>query len=138
MLCTWCNSDKVPMDYPNLLSKFGVCHHKETMFSFVQAMHSNEDAMSPIRAGQLYHSQYDASCLAAEVRLGLQSASLAPGQISAQHAHTIVVVNCAINAILIWPSNNDSCKDLAGFAFKFGNPLPSANRSGSISTHSGL
>ncbi|KAJ9052622.1 hypothetical protein DSO57_1032397 [Entomophthora muscae] len=31
-----------------------------------------------------------------------------------------------------------SCKDLAGFAFKFGNSLPSTNGSGSISTHSGL
>ncbi|KAJ9049707.1 hypothetical protein DSO57_1021733 [Entomophthora muscae] len=48
------------------------------------------------------------------------------------------VVNCAINAILIWPSNIDSCKDLAGLAFKFGNSLPSANGSGSISTHSRL
>ncbi|KAJ9089113.1 hypothetical protein DSO57_1016209 [Entomophthora muscae] len=30
------------------------------------------------------------------------------------------------------------CKDLAGFAFDFGNSLPSENGSGSISTHSGL
>ncbi|KAJ9049720.1 hypothetical protein DSO57_1021614 [Entomophthora muscae] len=28
------------------------------------------------------------------------------------------------------------CKDLTGFAFEFGNSLPSANGSGSISTHS--
>ncbi|KAJ9078607.1 hypothetical protein DSO57_1005173 [Entomophthora muscae] len=49
-----------------------------------------------------------------------------------------IVVNCAINAILIWPLNIDSCKDLAGFAFEFGNFLPSLNGSGSISTHSGL
>ncbi|KAJ9057221.1 hypothetical protein DSO57_1024751 [Entomophthora muscae] len=49
-----------------------------------------------------------------------------------------IVVNCAINAILICPSNIDSCKDLTGFAFKFGNSLLSANGSGSISTHSGL
>ncbi|KAJ9072934.1 hypothetical protein DSO57_1021920 [Entomophthora muscae] len=26
MLCTWHNSDEVPMDYPNLLNKFGICH----------------------------------------------------------------------------------------------------------------
>ncbi|KAJ9070253.1 hypothetical protein DSO57_1010292 [Entomophthora muscae] len=48
------------------------------------------------------------------------------------------VVNCTINAILTWPLNPDSCKDLAGFAFDLGNSLPSANGSGSISTHSRL
>ncbi|KAJ9085821.1 hypothetical protein DSO57_1010161 [Entomophthora muscae] len=48
------------------------------------------------------------------------------------------VVNRAINAILICPLNIDSCKDLPGFAFEFGNSLPSANGSGSISTHSRL
>ncbi|KAJ9048940.1 hypothetical protein DSO57_1029638 [Entomophthora muscae] len=51
---------------------------------------------------------------------------------------TFAVVNCAINAILIYPLNIVCCKDLTGFAFKFGNSLPSANVSGSISTHSGL
>ncbi|KAJ9054354.1 hypothetical protein DSO57_1015562 [Entomophthora muscae] len=50
-------------------------------------MHSDKDAMTPICARELYHGLYDASCLAAEVLLGLQSVSLAPGQISAQHAH---------------------------------------------------
>ncbi|KAJ9056665.1 hypothetical protein DSO57_1030629 [Entomophthora muscae] len=55
--------------------------------------------------------------------------------------YTIVrhpVGNCTINAILIWPSNIDSCKDLTGFAFKFGNSLPSVNGSEPISIHSGL
>ncbi|KAJ9088055.1 hypothetical protein DSO57_1026901 [Entomophthora muscae] len=103
MLCAWRNLDKVLMDYPNLLSKFSVCHHKKTMFSFVQAIHSNEDAMSPICASKLYHGQYDAFCLAAEVRLGLQSASLAPGQISPQHAHTIAICNSFIDEVVrIW------------------------------------
>ncbi|KAJ9077922.1 hypothetical protein DSO57_1039761 [Entomophthora muscae] len=83
MLHAWRNSDEVPMDYPDLLSKFGICHHKETLFSFVQAMHTNEDAMSPICASELYHGRHNASRLAAEVCLGLQSSSLAPGQISA-------------------------------------------------------
>ncbi|KAJ9075314.1 hypothetical protein DSO57_1037262 [Entomophthora muscae] len=91
------------MDYPNLLRKFGVCHHKETMFSFVQAMHSDKDTMSPIRAGELYHGRYNASRLAAEVHLGLQSASLAPGQISAQHTHTIAIQNKYIDEVAwIW------------------------------------
>ncbi|KAJ9054640.1 hypothetical protein DSO57_1012070 [Entomophthora muscae] len=45
------------------------------------------------------------------------------------------VVNCAINAISIWPLNNDDFKDLTGFAFKFGNSLPSVNGSVPISTH---
>ncbi|KAJ9054730.1 hypothetical protein DSO57_1011042 [Entomophthora muscae] len=48
------------------------------------------------------------------------------------------VVNCTINAILIWLSNNDMCEDLVGFAFNFGNSSPSANGSGSISTNSGM
>ncbi|KAJ9065737.1 hypothetical protein DSO57_1016478 [Entomophthora muscae] len=48
------------------------------------------------------------------------------------------VVNYAINAILIWPLNNDMCKYLIGFAFNFGDSLPSANGSGSISTHYGI
>ncbi|KAJ9056122.1 hypothetical protein DSO57_1036337 [Entomophthora muscae] len=50
----------------------------------------------------------------------------------------VAVRNCAINAILIWPSNIDSCKDLTGFAFEFGNSFPSANGSGPIFTHSRL
>ncbi|KAJ9085143.1 hypothetical protein DSO57_1016819 [Entomophthora muscae] len=48
------------------------------------------------------------------------------------------VGNCAINAISIWPSNNDKCKDLTVFAFDFGNSLLSVNGSGPISTHSGI
>ncbi|KAJ9078347.1 hypothetical protein DSO57_1007384 [Entomophthora muscae] len=48
------------------------------------------------------------------------------------------VRNHTINAISIWPSNNDSCKDLTGFAFKFGHFLFSVNGPGSISTHSGF
>ncbi|KAJ9056915.1 hypothetical protein DSO57_1027767 [Entomophthora muscae] len=46
------------------------------------------------------------------------------------------VVNCATNAILIWSSNNNMCKDLVGFAFNFGNSLSSINGSDPISTHS--
>ncbi|KAJ9075210.1 hypothetical protein DSO57_1039774 [Entomophthora muscae] len=103
MLCACCNLNKVPMDYPNLLSKFVVCHCKETIFSFVQSMHSDKDTMSPICAGELYQGRYNASCLAAEVRLGLQSASLAPDQISAQNAHTIAIQNEYIDEVAwIW------------------------------------
>ncbi|KAJ9090458.1 hypothetical protein DSO57_1002353 [Entomophthora muscae] len=47
-----------------------------------------------------------------------------------------VVKNFAINAILIWPLNNDKCKDLTGFAFEFGSSLLSVNGSGQIFTHS--
>ncbi|KAJ9058142.1 hypothetical protein DSO57_1015368 [Entomophthora muscae] len=36
------------------------------------------------------------------------------------------------------PSNIDICEDLVGFAFNFGNFLPSANGYGSISTYSRL
>ncbi|KAJ9067582.1 hypothetical protein DSO57_1037598 [Entomophthora muscae] len=98
-----CNSNNVVVDYPNLLSKFGICHHEETMYSFVQALHSDEDTMTPIWAGELYHSQYNPSCLAAEVRLGLQSATLAPSEISAQHAHTIAIFNKYIDKVAhIW------------------------------------
>ncbi|KAJ9056902.1 hypothetical protein DSO57_1027915 [Entomophthora muscae] len=46
------------------------------------------------------------------------------------------VVNCAINAILIWPLNSDICKYLAGFTFDFWNSLPSVNGSVPIYTHS--
>ncbi|KAJ9089150.1 hypothetical protein DSO57_1015865 [Entomophthora muscae] len=49
-----------------------------------------------------------------------------------------VVRNFAINAILIWPLNNDICKDLVGFTFNFGNSLPSINGSVSMTTHSRL
>ncbi|KAJ9055771.1 hypothetical protein DSO57_1000629 [Entomophthora muscae] len=46
---------------------------------------------------------YNLSCLAAEVRLDLQSASLAPGQISAQHVHTIAICNEFIDEVAwIW------------------------------------
>ncbi|KAJ9085650.1 hypothetical protein DSO57_1011799 [Entomophthora muscae] len=51
-------------------------------------------------------------------------------------ARYIGVVNCAINAIFIWPLNSDMCKDLVGFAFGFGFSLPSLNGSDPISTHS--
>ncbi|KAJ9088671.1 hypothetical protein DSO57_1020857 [Entomophthora muscae] len=73
MLHTHHNSDNAMMDYYDLIRKFGICHHEETMYSFVQALHSNEDAMIPIWAGELYHGQYEASHLASEVCLGLQS-----------------------------------------------------------------
>ncbi|KAJ9049790.1 hypothetical protein DSO57_1020862 [Entomophthora muscae] len=80
------------------------------MFSFVQAMHSDKDAMTPICAGELYHGRYNASCLAAEVRLGLQSASLVPGQISAQHAHTIAIHNDYIDEVTqIWALELAAC-----------------------------
>ncbi|KAJ9088656.1 hypothetical protein DSO57_1020987 [Entomophthora muscae] len=103
MLCTWSNLDKVPMDYPDLLSKFGMCHHEKTMYSFVQAMHSDKNAMTPICVGELYHGCSNASCLAAEVRLGLQSTSLVPGKISAQYAHTITSCNEFIDKVTqIW------------------------------------
>ncbi|KAJ9049919.1 hypothetical protein DSO57_1039828 [Entomophthora muscae] len=103
MLHARCNSDLVVVNYPNLLSKFGICHHEETMYSFVQALHSDKDAMTPIWAGELYHSRYDASCLAAEVRLGLQSATLPPSEISAHHAHTIAVRNEYIDKVAwVW------------------------------------
>ncbi|KAJ9077292.1 hypothetical protein DSO57_1018099 [Entomophthora muscae] len=53
--------------------------------------------------------------------------------------HTMLLVrNCTISAILIWPSNNDNCEDLTGFAFEFGNSLLSVNGSVSIFTHSGI
>ncbi|KAJ9072233.1 hypothetical protein DSO57_1039664 [Entomophthora muscae] len=99
MLCTRRNSDEAPVDYPDLLSKFGVCHHEETMYSFVQVMHSDKDAMTPICAGKLYHGRYNVSCLAAEVFLGLRSAYLAPGQISAQYPHTIAICNDYIDEV---------------------------------------
>ncbi|KAJ9062128.1 hypothetical protein DSO57_1014012 [Entomophthora muscae] len=57
MLCAWHNSDKIPVNYPDLLSKFSVCHHKVTMYSFFQVMHSNEDVMTPICARELYYGQ---------------------------------------------------------------------------------
>ncbi|KAJ9080739.1 hypothetical protein DSO57_1021805 [Entomophthora muscae] len=48
MLHTHHNSDNVMMDYYDLISKFGICHHEETMYSSVQALHSDEDAKTPI------------------------------------------------------------------------------------------
>ncbi|KAJ9067348.1 hypothetical protein DSO57_1000260 [Entomophthora muscae] len=50
----------------NSIIKFGFCHHEETMYSFVQALHSHEDAMTPIHAGKFYHSWYEESHLASE------------------------------------------------------------------------
>ncbi|KAJ9073820.1 hypothetical protein DSO57_1039766 [Entomophthora muscae] len=93
MLCACRNSNNVVINYPNLLIKFGICHHEVTMYSFVQALHSEEDAMTLIQAAELYHGRYNASRLAAEVRLGLQSATLALSEISAQHAYTIAIHN---------------------------------------------
>ncbi|KAJ9048838.1 hypothetical protein DSO57_1030732 [Entomophthora muscae] len=48
--------------------------------------------------------------------------------------YLVIVVCSKSKAVIKWRS----CKDLTGFAFEFRNSLPSANWSGSISTHSGL
>ncbi|KAJ9059302.1 hypothetical protein DSO57_1003920 [Entomophthora muscae] len=57
MLCARCNLDEITIDYPDLLIKFGVCHSEETIYSFIQAMHSDKDTMTPICAGELYWQQ---------------------------------------------------------------------------------
>ncbi|KAJ9058745.1 hypothetical protein DSO57_1009084 [Entomophthora muscae] len=59
--------------------------------------------MIPIWAGELYQGQYNASSLAAEVCLGLQSATLAPSGISAQHTHTLAIKNEYIDKVAqVW------------------------------------
>ncbi|KAJ9082928.1 hypothetical protein DSO57_1000228 [Entomophthora muscae] len=65
-----------------------------------------------------------------------QELSLLPLTNNTQKSHT--VRNCDINAILIWPLNNDMYKYLASFAFDFGYSFPSLNGLTPMSTHSGF
>ncbi|KAJ9060740.1 hypothetical protein DSO57_1027786 [Entomophthora muscae] len=65
-----------------------------------------------------------------------QELSLLPLTNNTQKSHT--VRNCAIDAILIWPLNNDMYKDLAIFAFDFGYSFSSLNGLTPMSTHSGF
>ena len=93
LLCACCNSKELPSAYPAIINKFGVSHHKETLYVYVQALFANDNAVMPICLGACYHSSYNVEQLIGEVDLCLHVTAKDTSGFSLQHVYTITQRN---------------------------------------------
>lgn len=97
------NSEEIPSAYPAIINRFGISHHEETLYVYVQALFAEDDAVSPIRSGARYHGSYDAERLIGEVDLCLHVTARDASDLSSQHVFTITQRNQYVREVArIW------------------------------------
>ncbi|KAJ9079709.1 hypothetical protein DSO57_1032636 [Entomophthora muscae] len=87
------NSEELPSTYPAIINQFGVSHHKETLYVYVQVLFAEDDAVTPIRSGARYHGSYNVEQLIGEVDLCLHVTAKDTSGFSLQHVYTITQRN---------------------------------------------
>ncbi|KAJ9059477.1 hypothetical protein DSO57_1002054 [Entomophthora muscae] len=93
LLCACCNSKELPSAYPAIINQFGVSHHKETLYMYVQALFAKDNTVTPILLGACYHSSYDVEQLIGEVDFCLHVTAKDTSVFSLQHVYSITQRN---------------------------------------------
>ncbi|KAJ9055047.1 hypothetical protein DSO57_1008085 [Entomophthora muscae] len=93
LLFACCNSEELPSVYPAIINQFGVSHHKETLYVYVQALFAKDDAVIPIHLRACYHGSYNVEWLIGEVNLCLHVTAKDTSGFSLQHVYTITQRN---------------------------------------------
>ncbi|KAJ9067033.1 hypothetical protein DSO57_1003736 [Entomophthora muscae] len=93
LLCSCFNSKELPSAYPVIINQFGVSHHKEMLYVYVQALFAKDNAVMPIRLGACYHGSYNVEQLIGEVNLCLNAMAKDTSGFSLQHVYTITQHN---------------------------------------------
>ncbi|KAJ9068941.1 hypothetical protein DSO57_1023579 [Entomophthora muscae] len=129
LLCACCNSEELPSAYPAIINQFGISHHKETLYVYVQALFVKDNAVTPIRSGACYHSSYNVEQLIGEVDLCLHVTARDTSGFSLQHVYTITQRNQYICEVAcIWAleqSANPELPALLGWTFRLMRPVVS-------------
>ncbi|KAJ9056871.1 hypothetical protein DSO57_1028275, partial [Entomophthora muscae] len=71
LLCACCNPEELPSAYPAIINWFGISHHEEKLYVYMQALFAEDNKVRPIWLGICYHISYDAEWLIGEVNLCL-------------------------------------------------------------------
>ncbi|KAJ9057389.1 hypothetical protein DSO57_1023149 [Entomophthora muscae] len=71
LLLACCNSKELPFAYPAIINWFGISHHEETLYVYVQALFAKDNTVTPIFLGACYHGSYNLEQLIGEVDLCL-------------------------------------------------------------------
>ncbi|KAJ9065226.1 hypothetical protein DSO57_1021809 [Entomophthora muscae] len=93
LLCAHCNSEELHSAYPAIINQFGVSHHKEMLYVYVQALFAKDNTVTPIQLGACYHGSYDVEQLVREVDLCLHVMARDTSGFSLQHVYTITQRN---------------------------------------------
>ncbi|KAJ9050416.1 hypothetical protein DSO57_1014639 [Entomophthora muscae] len=113
LLCSCCNSEELPSAYPAIINKFGISHHEETLYVYVQALFAKDDAVTPICLGALYHGSYDVEQLIGEVDLCLHVTAKDTSGFSSQHVYTITQRNQYVREVTcIWALEQSADSEL--------------------------
>ncbi|KAJ9087579.1 hypothetical protein DSO57_1031760 [Entomophthora muscae] len=112
LLCSCYNSEELPSAYPDIINWFGVSHHKETLYVYVQLLFAKDDAVTPIQSGARYYGSYDLEQLVGEVDLCLHFTTKDDSGFSLQHIYIITQRNQYIQEVAcIWaleqPANSE-------------------------------
>ncbi|KAJ9071190.1 hypothetical protein DSO57_1039491 [Entomophthora muscae] len=110
LLSACCNSKELPSAYPAIINQFGVSHHKETLYIYVQALFAKDNTMTPIRLGACYHSSYDVERLIGKIDLCLHVTVKDTSGFSSQHVYTITQRNqyiCEVACIWVLEQSAD-------------------------------
>ncbi|KAJ9075196.1 hypothetical protein DSO57_1038377 [Entomophthora muscae] len=89
LLRACCKSKELPSAYPAILNWFGIKHHEEMLYVYVQALFAEDNAVTPIWLGTRYHSSYEVEQLIGEVDICLHVMARDTIGFSLQHVYTI-------------------------------------------------
>ncbi|KAJ9077802.1 hypothetical protein DSO57_1013228 [Entomophthora muscae] len=93
LLCACCNSKELPSAYPAIINQFGINHHKELLYVYVQVLFSKGNTVMPICLGTFYHGSYNVGQLIGEVNLCLHVTARDTSGFYLQHVYTITQRN---------------------------------------------
>ncbi|KAJ9080117.1 hypothetical protein DSO57_1028391 [Entomophthora muscae] len=113
LICTCCNSKELPSAYPAIINWFGISHHEEKLYVYVQALFAKDDAVTPICSGACYHSSYNVERLIGEVDLCLHVTAKDTSGFSLQHVYTITQRNQYVREVAcIWALDQSANSEL--------------------------
>ncbi|KAJ9083677.1 hypothetical protein DSO57_1032360 [Entomophthora muscae] len=114
LLCAYCNYEELPSAYPAIINQFGISHHKETLYMYVQALFAKDNAVTPICLGACYPSSYNVEQLIGEVELCLHVTARDTSGFSLQHVYTITQRNQYVcEAASIWALEQSANPELS-------------------------